>query len=153
MNVQLADVEKTVQVVVAQFDDFVGAGAIAKMANAVFEILGVEKGDGSDELYQVTQQMMTNYVKNGLIDGQKRSSMKGEVVDKAAAAAWLTKYAAKKVGLVVSGGSSKGVAQSTVVARAREALMASAAQEIKEVKAPKASKTDKVEPAAEVKQN
>lgn len=120
MNTQsnIVSIENVVALVLRHFGEQMGAGQIAKATNAACELLNVEK-DG--ELYQVTQNMMTNYGKNGTFDAQKRESMAGVTFAQSDVAAWLTKFLNKRVnGIVVS--SSRGIDPKAIVASVREEL-------------------------------
>jgi len=121
MNTQsnIVSIERVVEAVLGHFGEQMGAGQIAKATNAALEILEVEKEDG--QLYQVSQNMMTNYGKNGAFDAQKRQSMAGVTFAQSDVATWLTKFLNKRInGIVVS--SSRGIDKDAIVASVKQEL-------------------------------
>lgn len=126
MNTQAkinASVEQVVEAVLVSFGNELNAGMLAKAATAVAKVYGITVLNKDNETvdYIVRQQMTTNYLKSGTIDGQKSESAAGRVVTSEAAKTWLVKFFESKInGKVVS--SSRGVSADVVADQARQLL-------------------------------
>jgi predicted methyltransferase MtxX (methanogen marker protein 4) len=98
-KIQIDVIEFAAQRVLANFGEDLKASEIRDAANVVLKAFSVEKIGEDDELveYQVTQNMMTNYIINGRIDGAKRKSAAQVRIANADVEAFIIKFVDARV--------------------------------------------------------
>jgi len=98
-KIQIDVIEFAAQRVLANFGEDLKASEIRDAVNVVLKAFSVEKIGEDDELveYQVTQNMMTNYIINGRIDGAKRKSAAQVRIANADVEAFIIKFVDARV--------------------------------------------------------
>ena len=98
-KIQIDVIEFAAQRVLANFGQDLKASEIRDAVNVVLKAFSVEKIGEDDELveYQVTQNMMTNYIINGRIDGAKRKSAAQVRIANADVEAFIIKFVDARV--------------------------------------------------------
>jgi len=94
-KIQIETIEFATERVLANFGETLKASEIRDAVNVVLKAFSVEKVNEDDNEpveYQVSQNMMTNYGKNGRIDGVKRDSMTGVRFDSSDVEAFIVKF-------------------------------------------------------------
>jgi len=123
-KIQIDVIEFATERALTNFGETLKASEIRDAVNVVLKAFSVEKVNEDDNEpveYQVSQNMMTNYGKNGAFDAQKRQSMAGVTFAQSDVATWLTKFLNKRInGIVVS--SSRGIDKDAIVASVKQEL-------------------------------
>jgi len=98
-KIQIDVIEFAAQRVLGSFGEDLKASEIRDAVNVVLKAFSVEKIGEDDELveYQVTQNMMTNYIINGRIDGAKRKSAAQVRIANADVEAFIIKFVDARV--------------------------------------------------------